>query len=44
MQWHVVVFQRAAPKYTSSNLSLCNVKTWNEVGGFVGCQGYVCVH
>ena len=44
MQWHVMMFQRAKPKYTSCHLSLFNVNNRNEVGGFVGCQEYVCVH
>ena len=43
-----MIFQRAKPKYTSCHLSLFNVNKLNEVGGFVdgfvGFQGYDCVH
>ena len=39
-----MMLQRAKPKYTSRHLSLFNINNRNEVGGFVGCQGYVCVH
>ena len=44
MQWHVLMFQRDKTKYTSCHLSLFKMNNRNEVGGFVGCQGYVCVH
>ena len=37
-----MMFQRA--KLIAIYLCLNNVHNRNEIGGFVGCQGYICVH
>ena len=39
-----MIIQRAKPKYIFYHLSLFDVNNRNEVVGFVGCQGFVCVH